>query len=151
DLLPHLSSVKSGYFQVYVEKEIALAKGDTVRITAGGRTKDGHRVDNGRIDEIAGFNAAGDPVLANGWVLGKDFGHLKHGLVSTSYASQSKTHDIVLAAMNRASLGALGAEQGYVTISRGRDRGMLFTDMNQDELLAAMRKKDVRRSATELM
>ena len=41
-------------------------------------------------------------VLANGWVLGKDFAHIKHGLVQTSHATQSKTDDIVLAAMNRA-------------------------------------------------
>ena len=54
-------------------------------------------------------------MLANGWVLGKDFGHLKHGLVQTSHATQSKTDDIVLAAINRASLGAMSAEQGYVT------------------------------------
>ena len=66
-------------------------------------------------------------------------------------AVQSKTDDIVLTAMNRASLGAIGAEQAYVTASRGRERGMIFTDMTQDELLRAMRKKDIRISATELM
>ena len=66
-------------------------------------------------------------------------------------AVQSKTDDIVLTAMNRASLGAIGAEQAYVTASRGRERGMIFTDMTREELLRAMRKKDIRISATELM
>ncbi len=109
---------------------VKLAQGDTVRITANGWDVTGkHRIDNGRIDEIAGFTPGGEPVLSNGWVLAKDFAHIKHGLVSTSPASQSKTFDIVLAAMNRASLGAMGAAQGYVTVSRGRERGMIFTDM----------------------
>jgi conjugative relaxase-like TrwC/TraI family protein len=152
ELLPQLTRVKPEHFQVYAEQPIQLAKGDTVRITAGVKSKDGHRIDNGRIDQIAGFTAAGDPVLANGWVLDSQGGlHLKHGLVSTSHAAQSKTHDIVLAAMNRASAGAMGAEQGYVTVSRGRERGMIFTDMTRQELLAAMRRQDTRRSATELL
>ena len=89
-------------------------------------------------------------MLSNGWVLGKDFAHIKHGLVPTSPAAQSKTEDIVLAAMNRASLGAMSAEQAYVTVSRGRERGMIFTDLPREELLAAMARGDSRRSATEL-
>jgi hypothetical protein len=84
-------------------------------------------------------------------VLGKEFGHWKHGLVSTSHASQSKTQDIVLTAMNRASVGAMGAEQGYVSLSRGRERGMIFTDLPREELLDAMSRRDLRESATELM
>jgi len=90
-------------------------------------------------------------VLSNGWVLSKEFGHIRHGLVSTSHASQSKTFDIVLASLNRASRGAMGAEQGYVTASRGRERGMIFTDMAREELLGAIRRQDMRQSATELM
>jgi conjugative relaxase-like TrwC/TraI family protein len=151
ELLPKLDRVNPKHFQVYAEASLPLAKGDTIRITVGGRTKDGHEVDNGRIDTIAGFTEGGDPILANGWVLGKDFGHLKNGLVRTSVSVQSKTDDMVLAAMNRASLGAMGAEQAYVTASRGRERGMIFTDMPREELLRAMQKKDVRISATELM
>jgi conjugative relaxase-like TrwC/TraI family protein len=152
ELLPALEKVKPEYFQVYSEQQIRLAKGDSIRLTAGGKTKDGHRVDNGRIDEIAGFTAAGDIVLrSNGWVLAKDFSHWRIGLLSTSYASQSKTQEIVLTAMNRASLGAMGAEQAYVSLSRGRERGMIFTDLGREELLDAMSRSDLRRSATELM
>ena len=122
-----------------------------MRITANGRDVTGkHRVDNGRIDAIRGFTPGGGMVLSNGWVLPKDFGHLKHGLVQTSPPTQSKTDDIVLAAMNRASLGAMGAEQGYVTVSRGRERGMIFTDLTRDELLKAVAHGDGRKSATEL-
>ena len=92
-------------------------------------------IDNGRIDAIKAFTPEGDIVLSNGWVVGKDFAHIKHGLVQTSPATQSKTDDIVLAAMNKASLGAMSAEQGYVTVSRGRERGMIFTDLPREELL----------------
>jgi conjugative relaxase-like TrwC/TraI family protein len=151
ELLPQLRRVNPEHFQVYTQASLPLAKGDTIRITAGGKTKDGHEVDNGRIDTIGGFTEDDDPILSNGWVLGKNFGHLKHGLVTTSVSSQSKTHDIVLASMNRASAAAIGAEQAYVTASRGRERGMIFTDMPRRELLEAVRKKDMRVSATELM
>ena len=129
-----------------------MAVGDTVRITGNGwDVGRKHRIDNGRIDEISGFTGKGELVLSNGWVVGKDFAHLNHGLVSTSPATQSKTTDIVLAAMNGNSLGAMSAEQGYVTISRGRERGMIFTDLGRDELLQAIQRADRRRSATELM
>jgi hypothetical protein len=101
-----------------------------------------HRVDNGRIDVIKAFTPGGDIVLANGWVVGIGFGHIKHGLVQTSPATQSKTDDIVLASMNNNSLGAMSAEQGYVTVSRGRERGMIFTDLSRDELLKAIASGD---------
>ena len=110
-----------------------------------------HRVDNGRIDTIKAFTPGGDIVLSNGWVVGKDFAHIKHGLVQTSPATQSKTDDIILAAMNKASLGAMSAEQGYVTVSRGRERGMIFTDLPRDEMLKAIARGDKRMSATELL
>ena len=62
--------------------EVKLAEGDTVRITGNGWDVTGkHRVDNGRIDTMRGFTPGGDIVLSNGWVLGKDFAHIKHGLV----------------------------------------------------------------------
>jgi conjugative relaxase-like TrwC/TraI family protein len=150
-LLPHLAEVNPAHFGVFRAGEVKLAVGDTVRITQNGRDVTGkHRVDNGRIDTIRGFTPGGDMVLSNGWVLGKDFAHIKHGLVSTSHASQSKTVDVVLAALNKASRGAMSAEQGYVTISRGRERGMIFTDLPRDELLQAVARGDGRLSATEL-
>jgi conjugative relaxase-like TrwC/TraI family protein len=150
-LVPQLAMVKPEHFAAYRAGEVNLAEGDTVRITGNGRDVTGkHRVDNGRIDTIRGFTPGGDMVLSNGWVIGKDFAHIKHGLVQTSPATQSKTDDIVLAAMNRASLGAMGAEQGYVTVSRGRERGMIFTDLAKDELLQAVARADGRMSATEV-
>jgi conjugative relaxase-like TrwC/TraI family protein len=152
-LLPLLAKVNPKHFQVYRQDSLALAKGDTIRLTAGGATKDGmHRVDNGRIDTVAGFTGKGDVVLANGWVLDKNFSHWKHGLVATSFAAQSRTEDIVLGCFNAESLAALGVATSYVTISRGRERGMIFTNLPREELLDAMARQDkAAQSATELV
>ncbi len=151
ELLPELATVKPSQFAVYRQYQTAFAVGDTLRITGNGWdvTKK-HRIDNGRMDTVAGFTDGGDIRLGNGWVLSKDFAHMKHGLVLTSHATQGKTEDVVLAAMRRDSMGAMSAEQAYVTISRGRERGMIFTDMAKDELLEAIRDGDQRKSATEL-
>lgn len=152
ELLPHLATLKPESFAVFEEKTVSLAVGDAVRFTGNGFdvTKK-HRLDNGRIDSIRGFTPKGELVLSNGWVVAKEFGHWKHGLVQTSPATQSKTEDIVLACMNRDSLGAMSAEQAYVSISRGRERGMIFTDLPREELLRAVAAGDARRSATELL
>ena len=152
ELLPHLANLKAECFAVFQDKEVSFAVGDKVRFTGNGfDVSRKHRLDNGRIDEIKAFTPKGDVVLSNGWLVSKEFGHLKHGLVQTSPATQSKTEDIVLAAMNRNSLGAMSAEQSYVTISRGRERGMIFTDLPREELLRAVAEGDARRSATELL
>lgn len=152
ELLPELATIKPTQFAVFRQYQTGFAVGDKLRITGNGwDVSKKHRIDNGRIDEIAGFTPGGDIRLTNGWVIGKDFAHFKHGLVLTSHSTQGKTEDIVLASMNAASLGAMSAEQGYVTISRGRERGMIFTDMDQDELLDAIKRGDKRKSATELL
>ena len=150
-LLPHLSEVNPEYFGVFRAGEVKFAVGDVVRITNNGRDVTGqHRVDNGRIDTIRGFTSTGDIVLSNGWQISKDFAHVKHGLVSTSPASQSKDKALTWQQLNRVSLGAAGAEQFLVSLSRGKERGLVFTDLSRDELVAAIRRADNRKSATEL-
>ena len=152
DVVAELATLKPGQFSVFRQEQVSFAVGDTVRITNNGwDVSKKHRISNGRIEDISGFTKTGDIELSNGWVVAKDFAHIKYGLVSTSHATQSKTNDIVLAAMNAASLGAMSAELGYVTISRGRERGMIFTDMARDELLDAIKEGDKRKSATELL
>ena len=83
ELLPHLADVKPEHFGVFEAGEVKFAAGDAIRITSNGRDVSGkHRVDNGRIDTIAGFTKGGGIRLSNGWELDKDFAHIKHGLVS---------------------------------------------------------------------
>ena len=100
---------------------------------------------------MKGFTAGGNIILTNGWVVGKDFGHLTHGYVTTSHAAQGKTVDRVLIAMGRESAPAINAEQFYVSVSRGRESARIFTDWPHDQFRQAIQRSDRRKSATELM
>lgn len=152
DLLPQLERCRAGHFAVYRPGVIALAEGDRVRITANGKTADGfHRVDNGAgytVDKVADD---GQVTLNNGWVLPADFGHLTHGYVTTSHASQGKTVDRVLIAMGHESRPAINGEQFYVSVSRGRERATIYSDLSPSALREAIQRQDTRKSATELM
>jgi hypothetical protein len=150
ELLPHLAEVKPEHFGVFKSSEVKFGVGDVIRITNNGRDVTGkHRVDNGRIDRIAGFTKSGIR-LSNGWELDKSFAHWRHGLVSTSPAAQSKDDQHAWQQVNRASLGAVGAEQALVSLSRGKQTGVIFTDLSRDELVAAIKRADNRKSATEV-
>ncbi|MFI4870326.1 MAG: MobF family relaxase, partial [Phycisphaerales bacterium JB061] len=110
-------------FQLFRTGEISLAAGDRIRITRNGTTMDGkHRLNNGVIYEIRRFDADGNIVLANGWVVSRDYGHLAHGYCTTSHASQGKTVDRVLIGQSSDSLPASSREQFYVSVSRGREQ-----------------------------
>ncbi len=104
-LLPQLATLKPGSFAVFREEQVRFAVGDTVRITGNGwDASRKHRIDNGRIDQISRFTSKGELVLANGWVVGKDFAPLSStAWCSTSHADpEARRTDIVLAAMNGA-------------------------------------------------
>ncbi len=45
----------------------------------------------------------------------------------------------------------MNAAQAYVTLSRGRERGMIFTDLSKDELIKALSRERRRKSAVELV
>lgn len=138
---------------VYREGTIGLATGDTIRVTAAIKDTSGKRIDNGAFLTVTGF---ADKVIrvrtASGQTrfLKNDVGHITHGYVSTSHAAQGKTVDVVLGAMGHESLGAISAEQFYVTASRGRERFTLYTDA-PTAIRDAIQRHDKRRSATEMM
>ncbi len=135
-------------FQVYRPGTLRVAKGDRLRITQNGKTREGHRLDNGDIVTVAGFVKNGI-VDHRGWVIPADYGHLAHGFVVTSVASQSRTVDRLLAAMGPESLPATNRAQLYVTLSRGRDWARIYTHSAND-LARAVKKDEVQISATEL-
>ena len=138
----------AGRFEVYRPGRLAVAVGDRLRVTAGGKTKDGrHRLDTGALLTVKGFTPRGDIVDDRGWVVGHDFGHLAHGYVVTSHASQGKTVDAVFVAQSGESLAASSRRQFYVSVSRGRERAVVFTD-DKKALLAAARRPDDPLSAT---
>jgi conjugative relaxase-like TrwC/TraI family protein len=155
DILPLREAKK---FQVYAPGEVALAKGDKLRLTQGGYARgtkglfgqSRNKVNNGQIYEVEGFTRQGDIKLNNGYVLPKNYGGLTHGYVVTSHASQGKTVDAVLIAMGNESLSAASREQFYVSISRGREWVRLYTD-DKASMMEAVQKSGARLSATELM
>ncbi len=137
-------------FSVYEAQSLLLSKGDNIRITQNGFTADRkHRLNNGALYSVAGFTKNGNIRLNNGWEIDGAYGHLAHGYVTTSHASQGKTVDVVLIAQSAQSLPASSLEQFYVSVSRGRERVHVYTD-DKDGLRDAIRRSGQRMSATEL-
>lgn len=146
-----LPTDQAARFQVFHPLELSLAKGDVVRITQNGKTADGlHRLHNGDLHRIAGFDDAGNIQLGNGWTVAKDYGHLTYGYCVTSHSSQGKTVDRVLIGQSSTSFRASSRQQFYVSVSRGRKAATVYTD-SRAQLLAAVEQSDDRLTATELL
>ncbi len=141
---------RAARFQVHEARTIALSPGDRVRITQNGFARDGQRLNNGDLKQVAGFTKDGDLKLANGWVLPKDCGNLAHGYCVTSYASQSKGVDRVLIAEGSESFRAADRQQFYVSVSRFKKALTIYTD-DKRQLLEAVSKSSERPSATDLV
>jgi conjugative relaxase-like TrwC/TraI family protein len=138
------------WFEVFTPQPLLLAVGDRVRVTRNGRDVAGRRVSNGALATVAGFTAAGGVVLDTGAELPPDFPHLAHGYTVTSHASQGKTVDRVLIAESSRSFTAAGQQQWYVSVSRARERAVVFTD-DAAALRAAVERADPRPTATDLL
>ena len=66
--------------EVYERKSMQLSKGDLVRVTHNGVTKnDGRSIKNGATLEFDGVTRSGDIRFTNGKVLDKDFQHVNQG------------------------------------------------------------------------
>src|SRR5665213_1100978 len=138
------------HFDVYEKRELGLAKGDRIRITQNGMAEGGkHRLINGGLHTVTGFDRRGNILLDNNQAVPKDYGSLAHGYCTTSHASQGKTVDKVLVAMGPESFGAMNRQQFYVSASRGRESVTVYCGDKGELLRAAMRNNE-RTSATEL-
>lgn len=118
----------SNRFTVYRKDSLKLAAGDRLRITKGGKTLEGSRINNGDIFTVNGFDKKGNIRLDSGKTLSKDFGHIAHGYVTTSHSSQGKTVDRVFIAQSEMSEPAASRQQFYVSISRGKEMAKVYTD-----------------------
>ena len=144
-------------FGVFEQRTLGLAAGDLVRLTANGTDLNGRRVNNGATYRVGGFDAAGNVKLGPATrgnkqvpiTLPAGHGHLAHGYVTTSHASQGRTVDRVLVAQAAESLPASDARQFYVSVSRARESVTVYTD-DAGELLRAARRDRARPSAVEL-
>jgi ATP-dependent exoDNAse (exonuclease V) alpha subunit len=138
-------------YSVYRSESLPIAAGERIRFTANVKTVDGkHRLNNGAVYTVAGATRGGDLRLSNGWVVGRDVGHIAYGYVTTSHGSQGRTVDRVLLAESAESLPAAGAEQFYVSISRGRKRATVYTD-DKRALRAAVQESQSGMTAGELV
>ncbi len=138
-------------FQVFHSGTLSIAPGEVLRVTRNGTTADGkHRLNNGALVTVNRFDKRGNIVLANGWTVSKDYGHLAHGYVVTSHASQGKTVDRVFIGQSSSSFPASSREQFYVSASRAREQATTYTD-DKKALLEAVSRGDDRLSATELV
>jgi conjugative relaxase-like TrwC/TraI family protein len=142
------------HFEVYRTHDVAIGKGDRIRITKNGRLKadkpgTGAKINNGDIFTVEGFTKDGDIRFEKGKLLAKDFGHFTTGYVDTSYASQSKTVDREFVAVGNESRGATNRQQWYVSLSRGREMVKVYVDSKED-VRSAIAKGAERMSAVEL-
>jgi conjugative relaxase-like TrwC/TraI family protein len=136
-------------FSVFRTGTLNLAQGDTIRITHNGYTADGkHRLINGSMHRVGGFDKDGNILLNNGWRVSKHFGHFNHGVV-TSFASQGKTYSHVLVAQGNDSIPASSQQQFYVSCSRGRHSLRVYCESKKD-LREAIGKSEQRVTATSI-
>ncbi|MEA3207138.1 MAG: hypothetical protein QOE70_195 [Chthoniobacter sp.] len=136
-------------FQVFEAREIKLATGDRIRITLGGKSADGRRLNNGNVFTIARFTPGGKIILSNGAVLEPTHGHFTYGYCQTSHSSQSKSVRDVLVAQSTSSFLASSREQFYVSVSRGKESIRIYTD-DRRGLQEAVGNSSQRRSGLEL-
>ena len=137
-------------YELYRPVELALAVGDRIRVTAGGKTRDGkHRLSNGSLFTVSGFTGRGDIIIDHDWVIDRRFGHITHGYAMTSQSSQGVTVDKVFAGMSSQSLPAVNRRTAYVALTRGKEQAVIFT-VDRYELLKAMARPDEPMSATEI-
>ena len=149
--LPRAITDQAPRFSVFRPSAMRLATGDKIRITAGGKTKDGlHRLNNGAVFDVARIRESGDIELGNGWVVDAKFGHLTHGFVTTSHASQGRTVDHVFIAESAESFAAGSMEQFYVSASRGRKSARIYTD-SKSELKEIIQRSSANVSASEMI
>lgn len=137
-------------YTLYEPRQLHLAQGDKIRITANGKSREGKNLFNGSGFQIEKFDKEGNIVLSNGATLGPDFGHFHFGYVSTSHASQGKTADKVILSQSSATFRASSMEQFYVSVSRGRQAISIYTD-DKEDLLHVVSQSSQRKSATELL
>lgn len=138
-------------FQAFRPSKLQFAPGDLVRITHNGKTIDGkHTLRNGARYPIDHFDDLGNITLKNGWIIGRDFGHLAHGYVVTSHASQGKSVQQVFVGQSSLSLPASSREQFYVSTSRATQKVTVYTD-DKEALREAIQQSDDRLTATEFV
>lgn len=142
-------------FAVFTKKPLALSKGDKIQVTKNGFDLNKSRLDNGTILDIKSVSKKGEIIatIGNGkfsYKLDRNFLHLAHAHCVTSHKSQGMTVDAIFVAQPAATFGATDAKQFYVSVSRAREKVMIYTD-DKAELLERASQIGDRQAAMELV
>lgn len=137
------------HFSVFEKKELKLAKGDLIRLTANSKSLCGKRLNNGKTYRIKNLKKK-EIILDNGYRLSRDFGHLDYGYVTTSHSSQGSSVDKVLVLMNENVKPVLNQASTLVALSRGKKQALVFTD-DKESLHEWAKRSSIRQSATEFI
>ncbi len=145
---------RSMNFDVCHQSEIAIAKGDKIRITRNKYDKD-YRLHNGQYFDVIAVSKAGkltvfNPISKTKHEIDKDFGFLDYAYCTTSHSSQGKTVDQVFISQPAATFPGTDAKQFYVSVSRGKEAVTIYTD-DKTELLEHASEIGDRQSAIELV
>jgi conjugative relaxase-like TrwC/TraI family protein len=143
---------ESSKFSVYQTEETPLAKGDKIRITQNGTSKDDKRLNNGNIFSITGFDKQGNIIANSGkheMTIPKNYGNLTHGYYTTSPGSQGKSVNRVIILQSSMTGKAASKEQFYVSASRGKFSISIHTDDKQG-LIRSVQQSSQRLTASEV-
>jgi conjugative relaxase-like TrwC/TraI family protein len=146
---------RPGDFDVFEAKEIALSKGDKIRITRNGFDQKEKRLNNGQTLEVCSVSKKGQVVLRNpvnesSYALDQDYGHIAHAHCITSHSAQGKTVDQAFVMQPADAFSATDAKQFYVSVSRAREKTVVYTD-DKEALLEHAAEAGDRTSAMELV
>jgi hypothetical protein len=142
-----LAQAKS--FNVYTQEEVAVAVGDTLRITKNFRVG----ISRFRNNELCTVTAIDREsiTVGDGRVIKRSGPlHLDQGIAVTSHASQGKTVDQVIVSVPVGAFSQTNEAQFYVSMSRARHAMHLYTDSKVALKEAVMRPSE-RLSPLELL
>ncbi|MEM9885984.1 MAG: MobF family relaxase [Bacteroidota bacterium] len=149
-LIQSLPLEQSDRFEIFAQEKLSLAKGDLLRITGNGQSQDRQALNNGESYKVKDFTPTGDIVLEDGKVMSKDYKHFNLGYYRTSHSAQGKDADDVFIAQSATSFVASNQKQHYVSVSRGVERCVIYTD-DKEALKWAVSKDADRMSADEVL
>lgn len=137
-------------FSLYRPEALAVAVGDRIAFTG---TVEAMRRDrkykNGEERAITEITPGGNFRLDDGCLISKDAGLIRHGYVSTSFASQGSTVQRAIVAVSSLSGAAANQEMAYVASSRAKERMTLYTD-SKDDVREALQRSSRKLLALEM-
>lgn len=142
-------------FDVFNVEEIALAKGDKVRVTKNSFDRKDKALNNGQTFEVLSVSDRGHVKLRSTisdatYAIDRNFGHIAHAHCVTSYFSQGRTVDMAFVSQPQATLPAVTAKTFYVSASRAKEQTTIYTD-DKAALLNRASELGDRTSAIELV